>query len=320
MFPATTCTTDQSASSTAQPTSDSSALLSAAFSKAFQRYVMTLSGMNECSLTIQEMLKFINDHFPREMLNFQKSLEDRELTVAENSCETKAVTIHPMGKLLDKYECFELPENLNSLVKDFNFKLNHFKNNLQDSENPSELRKMNLLMFSTRLYDFGKDILKKTNCLISRADKKNAEEIQWNLNTWHNSVKILSEGVLDPLLDETEGLNQNSIEKDNAISLLDEIQKLLQKHGKKDYYKIDILLRSLANGMFRETARSRLSGYILTDFIGSGDLVVFQKTMQLLFDYYQFTPYDGPLGEIGTDLCDTIKMYAAMKKPTGFFF
>ncbi|MGO0306481.1 hypothetical protein ACTL6P_07685 [Endozoicomonas acroporae] len=329
MYPATTTGRNQYAS-TDHSASGSSALITFSVSQAFHKLVKTLESSDKvrCSETIQEMLWFINNEFPDVMLRFQeKSFSEREVTtLAENSSETRAVTISPMEKLIANHKSFDLITHLNSLVADFNIRLTVFTGHFHDSESCPSNREMNLNIFSSKLHDFGKDILKKTNrtCDIdtyhdSEACIELAEETKRKLEAWHNSVKVLSEGLVDPLLDKSEGLDHNSSEKENAISHLKEIQKLQHEDGKKDYHKIDILLRYSANSAaLRETVRSRMSDCILKDFIGSDNLLVFLKTMQLLFDYYQFTPYNEPLGEIEKDLCDTIKKYAKMKKPVGY--
>ncbi|WP_422448951.1 MULTISPECIES: hypothetical protein [unclassified Endozoicomonas] len=327
MYPATTTGRNQYASNirTVQTVSDSSALVTVTVSQAFQNNVKALkmSDKGKCSEAIQGMLRFINNEFPDEMSSFQeKPFRERGVTtLAENSSETRAVTISPMEKLIANHKSFELITHLNSLVDDFNARLTAFTGYYHDSELPPSVRKRELNIFSPKLNDFGKDILKKTNgdCDTFYGGSEFAEETKRQLDAWHNSVKILIEGLVDPLLDKSEGLDHNSSEKENAIFLLKEIQKLQHEDGKKDYHKIDILLKYSSNSTaLRETFRSHMSDCILKDFIGSDNLLVFLKTMQLLFDYYQFTPHNEPLGEITKDFCDTIKKYAEMKKPAGY--
>ncbi|MBO9482450.1 hypothetical protein [Salinisphaera sp. G21_0] len=321
MYPATTTGRNENAFNTItnESASADSALLTAAVSKTFQDHIRLLPEGRR-SKTIQEMLEFIKKHYPGEILEFQKPFHKREVTLAENSSETGAVSISPMEKLVADHNCHELIANLNSMVEEFNTKLKHFIKYSQDSEISSYLREDASRRFSKQLEDFGKHINKRTNqdCERARADSGTVVKTQQKLDAWHNSVKVLSQGLLDPLLDNPEGPNHNSREKDKALSTLKDIQSLKHDIGKKDYFKIDSILRYLTTNAPRENICSRLSNLILTDFIGSGNLMVFQKTLQRLFDYYHFIPYEGPLGEITNDLYESIQIYAAMKKPTGF--
>ncbi|MGI2026053.1 hypothetical protein [Endozoicomonas acroporae] len=326
MFPATTdykfapsTRTAQPATHTAQPPSGSSALITAAVSQSFKTHIKSLPEEIR-SKTIQEMLKFINDQFPEELPKFQQTLDKRGIALAENSSETVAVSISPMEKLVADHNCPELITDLNSMVEEFNTQLKHFIKYSEDSEISSYLRENASRRFSKQLEDFGKDIHKRTNqnCEIGRAESKVVVETQKKLDAWHNSVKTLTQGLLDPLLNNPEGPDHNSREKDEALSTLNDIQSLKQNVGKKDYFKIDGILRYLTTNAPRENICSRLSNLILTDFIGGGNLMIFQKTLQRLFDYYHFIPYEGPLSEITDELCESIQIYAAMKKPTGF--
>ncbi|WBA83269.1 hypothetical protein [Endozoicomonas sp. GU-1] len=319
MFPATTDYKFASSTHTAQPPSGSSALITAAVSQSFKAHITSLSEEIR-SKTIQETLMFIHDQFPNELPKFQETLDKRRITLAENSSETGAVSIRPLEKLVADHNCPELITDLNSMVKEFNTHLKHFINYSEDSEISSYLREHSSRRFSKQLEDFGKDIHKRTNqnCEAGHADSKVVVETQRKLVAWHNSVKILIHGLLDPLFNNPEGPDHNSREKDKALATLHDIQSLKQDVGKNDYFKIDGILRYLTTKVPRENICSRLSDLILTDFIGSGNLKVFQKTLQRLFDYYHFIPFEGPLGEITDELCESIQIYAAMKKPTGF--
>ncbi|WP_422459977.1 hypothetical protein [Endozoicomonas sp. ALB115] len=326
MFPATTdykfvpsTHTAQPATHTAQPPSGSSALITAAVFQSFKTHITSLPEEIR-SKTIQETLMFIHDQFPNELPKFQQTLDKRRVTLAESSSETGAVSISPMKKLVDDHNCPELITDLNSMVEEFNNNLKYFIKYSQDNEISSHLREDGSRRFSKQLEGFGKDIHKRTNqgCERVRADSKTVVKTKQKLDAWHNSVKILSQGLLDPLLDGPEGPDHNSREKDKALSTLHDIQRLKQNVGKNDYFKIDGILRYLTKKAPRENICSRLSNLILSDFIGSGNLMLFQKTLQRLFDYYHFIPFEGPLGEITDELCESIQIYAAMKKPTGF--
>ncbi|MGO0306480.1 hypothetical protein ACTL6P_07680 [Endozoicomonas acroporae] len=313
MYSATT-STEQFAPGTAQPPSGGMPL-ALAVPQSYQNHVRSLPEDRRRE-TLQEMLWFIKEQFPEEMSAFfERSLENREVTHAENSSEPRVVSISPMEKLIAHHDCPELTAHLNSMVEEFNANLKHFISYSQNSELPSNMRERASKKFSKQLEDFGNDIHKMTSqdCESSRANRKVVAATQKKLAAWHNSVKILCQGLLDPFLDDPEGFNHNSTEKDKALSALSDIQSLKQDVGKKDYFKIDILLNYLAKGGLHNHVCSRLSDLILTDFIGSGNLIIFQKTLQRLFEYYQFIPYEGSLGEITNDLYDSIKLFATMK-------
>ncbi|MBO9493019.1 hypothetical protein J7438_02790 [Thalassotalea sp. G20_0] len=315
----TTTNTDQFASNTctAQPMSGK---LTAAVSKTFQSHVMTLPDEKERSETLQKMLNFIKVHFPGEMSDFSRtSLDKRRMTPAENSSESMDVSIRPMRKLLDKYECSDLPEHLNSLVDSFNAELKRIKNIEENTEIIPSLKKRDMKRFSEAIVDFGRYIYKQSSPLCE-ADNRGgctasdcvtaAIKTKSNLESWHNAIKILCEGVFDPLFAELGSPDNNASEKVKAIELLNKMQQIMQTYEREDYFKIDRILNMIEQGVYRVKAQPYLSGLIFEDFFNIGDLIVFQETMQMLFDYYQFTP-ESALTKVPPKLNDIIKSYAS---------
>ncbi|WP_257284137.1 hypothetical protein [Endozoicomonas sp. SESOKO1] len=279
----------------------------------FKQQLNSLPG-RECSEYIRNILTYVSTEFPDDMSEFQKALNERTLTLAENSSETRAVSINPMGKLLDKYECFELPDHLNSLVIGFNSRLTDFSKCLELSKSSPATRDYYLPDRTNSLGNFGKFIF----CMHSReCDVDNwsvcyddpvnrANEAKNNLEAWHKSIKLLCEGILDPLLVDPFSSNYNAKSKEEAIKLLYQFEELLQTCEKNNYCRFRRLINLLDKGFYRQDAQSYFSELILKDFINSGNVLVFQKTLKLLFSYYQFTP-DAPFDEISTDLNDKIK-------------
>ncbi|MGI2026051.1 hypothetical protein [Endozoicomonas acroporae] len=322
MYPATTTGRNENVFNaiTGESASGNTALLTAAVSKSFQNHIKSLpEGMR--SKTIQEMLEFINKHFPDEILKFQKPFHERGITLADDSSETGAVSIHPMGKLLDKYECFELPEHLNSLVDNFNSELTLIKNIEEDTETSPFLKKRQMKRFSEPFVNFGRYILERSSPLCNPNNSGGstysdctaaALKTKSNLESWHNSIKFLCEGVFDPLLAEPGSPDYNGRDKDKAIDLLKKMEVLMKTNEDIYYVKIDKTLGMIKRGIFRDKARSYLTGSILEHFIGSRNLVVFQKTMQMFFEYYQFTPEPAFI-EISPELNEIIKSYSEKK-------
>ncbi|MBO9482448.1 hypothetical protein [Salinisphaera sp. G21_0] len=297
--------------------SDGSALLTDAVSKTFQDHIKLLPEGRR-GKTIQEMLRFVNRNFPGEIVEFERSLRDRGVALAEDSSETGAVSIHPMGKLLDKYKCFELPEHLNSLVENFNSELTRLINIEEDTEAPPTLKKREMKRSSESMVNFGRYILEESSLLCNQKNcggstysdcAAAARETKNNLESWHKSIKFLCDGVFDPLLAEPGSPDYNDSDKSKAIDLLKKMEVLMQTNENKYYVKIDKTLGLIKKGIFRDSARSYLTGSILEHFIGSRNLVVFQKTMQMLFEYYQFTPEPAFI-EILPKLNDIIKSYS----------
>ncbi|WP_422488829.1 hypothetical protein [Endozoicomonas sp. ALE010] len=302
---------------TNEPAPDGSGLLTDAVSETFQKHIKLLPEGRR-GKTIQEMLRFVESNFPGEIVEFEKSMRDRGVALAEDSSDTGAVSIHPLGKLLDKYRCFELPEHLNSLVDNFNVELTRLINLEEDTEISPMLKKREMKRFSEPMVNFGKYILDQSSPLCNLKNwgggtystcAAAALETKSNLESWYESIKFLCEGVFDPLLAEPGSPDYNNSDKGKAIDLLRKMEVLMQTNENKYYFKIDKTLSFIKQGMYRDNARSYLTGSILEQFIGSRNLLVFQKTMQMFFEYYQFTPEPAFI-EISPELNETIKSYS----------
>ncbi|WP_257296591.1 hypothetical protein [Endozoicomonas sp. YOMI1] len=276
-----------------------------------------------CSEYIRNILTHVSTEFPDDMSEFQKALNERTVTLAENSSETRTLSILPIDELMLNHEYYDLSSDLDGLLNAFNSELTNF-NKLLNEDLPISYKKTGLSIHATALCNFGKYIFDETSprCIIDYDDINDVDRVKKekkSLETWHKSIKTLCDGVLDPILAKPGRPDHNASAKKVVINLLNELQTLISNHKGTDYIRFYQLIRQIEQDRsLGSYHRSHLSNLILEDFIPIDDPVFFQKTLQKLFSYYQFTP-DVLFDEISTDLCDTIKMYAKMKRPLGHF-
>lgn len=157
------------------------------------------------------------------------------------------------------------------------------------------------------LSELGKHILNKDNKECHPREHygeeiiKRAKKTQENLENWNKSIKILCDGICFKSADS--GHNAINIEK--VKSFLESLGKLPLHKDKINHQRICAIGHFLEKGIYQPNSHYNLTNLILNDFIASGDVLVFKETMNLLFSFYDFTPYK-PFDEIPKSLNDTI--------------
>ncbi|WP_257265968.1 hypothetical protein [Endozoicomonas sp. ONNA2] len=245
---------------------------------------------------IHDIMNQIGTKYHDDLSAFNNALNERRMRLADNSSETPAVLIHPLKKLMTDHQYFALPFELNELIEYFNGILTAVNDSLKDPENPDTPGSICLPYRVKALFDFMNCVSSETGAIKAGGDFKK----------WHSLVKLLCEGVLGQLLDNSASLDHKASEKKKGIDFLNELDEKHKLYKGNECIRIHSLISFIGKGYYDKTASSHLSGLIFDSFIGSGDLAIFLDTLELLFKYYQFVP-EKPFIKFSTEQHELIK-------------
>ena len=229
---------------------------------AVQAMFETLPGRERIELS-RSVNSYLKSKYP------ESSVAGNEAAVPLYKRQVSALKeMNPMQKLMNAYQCHDLVLNLNSLVEHFNSQIDVLEQ-YQESECFAD--------FFAQACSLGESISQKYN---SVGDER--------LQLWQEAIEILCEGCIAQAFDETSTTTCNDCLKENVLQFLNELRDI--SSGDKIASCLNYLQYLVREDLYNNESSFTFSGFVLGNFIASGDIVVFRNTLQALFSFHDFMP------------------------------